>query len=104
VSLTRYPAPPLCCLLCDLEVLPCRSLSMLIVIDIGHARLKDHVSGMDGGLEAKINEGGKSQYRVPCPSTSTPTTAMYAMAALGIGSVTSPVITASCHVASAGCR
>lgn len=24
-----------------------------------HARLKDHVSSMDGGLEAKINEGGK---------------------------------------------
>lgn len=24
-----------------------------------HARLKDHVAGMDGGLEAKLNEGGK---------------------------------------------
>lgn len=22
-----------------------------------HARLKDHVSGMDGGLEAKVHEG-----------------------------------------------
>jgi hypothetical protein len=25
-----------------------------------HARLKEHVSSMDGGLEAKVNEGGKS--------------------------------------------
>jgi hypothetical protein len=24
-----------------------------------HARLKDHVAGMEGGLEAKIHEGGK---------------------------------------------
>lgn len=24
-----------------------------------HARLKDHVASMEGGLEAKINEGGK---------------------------------------------
>lgn len=27
---------------------------------LDHARLKDHVAGMEGGLEAKINEGGKS--------------------------------------------
>lgn len=26
---------------------------------LDHARLKDHVAGMEGGLEAKINEGGK---------------------------------------------
>jgi ATP-binding cassette subfamily C (CFTR/MRP) protein 1 len=27
---------------------------------LDHARLKDHVASMDGGLEAKIHEGGKS--------------------------------------------
>ncbi len=26
---------------------------------IEHARLKDHVASMDGGLEAKIHEGGE---------------------------------------------
>ena len=30
---------------------------MLTEYDIEHARLKDHVSSMEGGLEAKINEG-----------------------------------------------
>lgn len=29
-----------------------------------HARLKDHVSSMEGGLEAKVNEGGK-QHSIP---------------------------------------
>jgi len=28
-------------------------------VRIEHARLKDHVASMDGGLEAKINEGGE---------------------------------------------
>ncbi|ODA81221.1 hypothetical protein RJ55_04185 [Drechmeria coniospora] len=27
---------------------------------LDHARLKDHIAGMDGGLEAKINEGGSN--------------------------------------------
>lgn len=27
---------------------------------LDHARLKDHIASMEGGLEAKINEGGKS--------------------------------------------
>ena len=32
---------------------------ILTLLYVDHARLKDHVAGMDGGLEAKINEGGK---------------------------------------------
>ena len=28
-------------------------------IRIAHARLKDHVASMSGGLEARVNEGGK---------------------------------------------
>ena len=45
-----------------------------------HARLKDHVSSMEGGLEAKVNEGGKQQHflfrlctlaKFPSPSHST---------------------------------
>lgn len=28
-----------------------------------HARLKDHVVSMDGGLEAKINEGGELRHK-----------------------------------------
>ncbi|KAK3357106.1 ABC transporter type 1, transmembrane domain-containing protein [Lasiosphaeria hispida] len=33
-----------------------------------HARLKDHVAGMDGGLEAKVHEGGKLTSRLVLPS------------------------------------
>ena len=29
------------------------------VFNTEHARLKDHVAGMEGGLEAKVHEGGK---------------------------------------------
>jgi hypothetical protein len=31
----------------------------LLTVYPDHARLKEHVANMDGGLEAKINEGGK---------------------------------------------
>ena len=30
---------------------------------IGHARLKDHVASMEGGLDAKVQEGGELSLR-----------------------------------------
>lgn len=47
---------------------------------IDHARLKDHVTSMNGGLEAKINEGGESH----CIQTPFPTIPWLA---LSIGSI-----------------
>lgn len=55
-----------------------------------HARLKDHVASMPGGLEAKIQEGGKQDIplsrQLCCPTTIplyiVPTSWTYAIALL----------------------
>ena len=55
---------------------PARPKACMLICAPDHARLKDHVANMDGGLEAKINEGGESRsehYPMP-PSPTQPTT------------------------------
>lgn len=62
------------------KAIPCAVClhSLIHISTLEHARLKEHVSSMEGGLEAKVNEGGKS-YKPQVPRLSPVLSRLFAL-------------------------